>query len=188
MAVYPTYILPFGWWYATCHLLREPGNSIDVTSKNSKRTTTACELRLHGEYFAGFQVAWITKVAGFTKVDNRSARWCFQREVEKICSSNWIPFPQVVTGWKWCVFFFSLPIQAANEKYLKPPNSGIHGESELLFPGKMEPRYPPMPFCWIAQAESFKNIPGSVDFKTHTRGLMLQQIRGMPQNEWNPSK
>ena len=32
-----------------------------------------------------------------------------------------------------------------------------------------------MPFCWIAQAESFKNIPGSVDFKTHTRGLMLQK-------------
>lgn len=75
------------------------------------------------------------------------------------------------------VFVFSpSPIQAANEKYLKPPNSGIHGESELFFFSLdiLEPRYPPMPFCWIAQAESFKNIPGSVDLK-HTRGLMLQK-------------
>ena len=76
-------------------------------------------------------------------------------------------FPKQYRG-EHDVFFFSpSPIQAANEKYLKPPNSGIHGESELFFPGKMEPRYPPMPFCWIAQAESFKNIPGSVDLK-HT--------------------
>ena len=86
-------------------------------------------------------------------------------------------------GWKWWVFFSPSPIQAANEKYLKPPNSGIHGE------GKMEPRYPPMPFCWIAQAESFKNIPGSVDFKTHTHTRFnASEIREMPQNVWNPSK
>ena len=29
--LYTTYILPSGWLYATYHLLREPGNSIDIT-------------------------------------------------------------------------------------------------------------------------------------------------------------
>ena len=32
--LYTAYILPIGWLYATYHLLREPGNSIDLKRKN----------------------------------------------------------------------------------------------------------------------------------------------------------
>ena len=45
LAVYTTYILPIGWLYATYHLLREPGTSIEVLDTIlDKNKFPRCEL------------------------------------------------------------------------------------------------------------------------------------------------
>ena len=104
--LYTTYILPIGWLYATYHLLREPGNSIDMCSwVNSNFFGSCVPLFFVGRFMAVF--SWPPELRMMTP------RWSFPEpkdpEIGDLFRVPWFtagwwrvsqPTPKRYEGWK----------------------------------------------------------------------------------------
>ena len=74
LAVSTTYILPIGWLYITYHLLREPGNSIELYTAQPPKLAAGTPKYSLGRCFSFFfDEAWVRRSVSEAKKINAAA-------------------------------------------------------------------------------------------------------------------